>query len=239
MKDKHMIKTRPFNAKTLIATVCVATSSCLVAQAQEASTDAPATVSQNQPAATPAPDQQIARANKCSKLIGAQVRDSQGNVLGKIDDIVVDYNTGRVSYCALKVDQPQLGGTKYLAIPLAAFRPSGDGQYFILNADKEKVAQARGFNRNEWPAMTDVAWGAQATPQGTEVPADQGQYLPPVTVTGAVTPDLNSATLPVPPADANIGNQALVVSQSDQVVQSPTGPFPTFTHVYLPGAVPR
>jgi len=234
-----MINTRKFGTKSFIATVCVVASG-LAAQAQEASTDTPA-ASQNQvPTSVVAPDQQMSGISKCSKIIGAQVRDSRGDILGKISDVVVDNNTGRVSYCALKVEASDLGGTKYLAVPLAALRPSVDRNYFILNADREKIAQARGFTKGNWPAVSDSAWGAQApdaAPQAAVTQDDQGQFLPPVTVTGA--PDLNVATLPVPKADANIGNQAVVASPGDQYVTSPTGPFPTFTHVYLPGAVPR
>jgi len=229
---------RPFVSKTLIATVCVAASSWLTAQAQEASTDSPAAASQNRPIA---PDQQMHKINRCSKFIGSQVQNPQGDVLGKIDDVVVDCNSGRVTYCAIKVEDPQLGGTKYLAVPLAALRPNTDGQFFILNADRDKVARARGFNKNDWPASNDPAWGAQAFVQApTEPQPDQGQALPPVTVTGVEgQADLNVATLPIPPADPNIANAPVVLSPRDQFVTSPTGPFPTFTHVYLPGAVPR
>jgi hypothetical protein len=243
VKGKYMIKVKQLDTKALIATVCVAVSSCLVVQAQEASTDRPVPTTQNQPALAEstrlASDQQTIAANKCSKLMGAQVKDQRGESLGRIDDVVVDYNTGRVSYCSMKVDS-QLGGPKHLPIPLAALRPSTDGQYFILNADREKIAQARGFSDNNWPGVNTPAWGAEPFAQATEPQQDQGQYIPTVTVTGnAEQPDLNIATLPVPAADGNIGNQATVTSPSDQFVTSPTGPFPTFTHVYLPGAVPR
>jgi hypothetical protein len=153
--------------------------------------------------------------------------------------VVVDYKTGRVSYCALKVENSQLGGKKFLPVPLAALQASADGQYFILNADKERIAQARGFSDNDWPAANSPAWGAQPVADTAEMQPDQGQYIPPVTVTGAAPADLNVATLPVPPADALIGNQPVVASPGDQFVTSPTGVWPTFTHVYLPGAVPR
>lgn len=243
------MKVNKFGTKTLIATVCAAASTCLVAQAQEASTDVPApatqltTPNQQRDPAQAVSDQgtasdQISQGNRCtadnrcSKLIGTQVKDQRGESLGKIDDVVVDYNSGKVSYVAMKVD----GSGKHLAIPLAALHPGADGT-LTLNADKEKIAQARGFEGNNWPALNAPVWGAQPSAQ-VNVP-DADQTIPTVTVQGAATPDLNVATLPVPAADGNIGNQAVVSSPADQFVTSPTGPFPTFTHVYLPGAVPR
>jgi hypothetical protein len=106
-------------------------------------------------------EQPMCMVNKGSKLIGATVKNPQGETLGKIDDVVVDYNTGRISYAALEVKGAMFSKGKYLAVPLAAFRPSEDGSSLILNADREKIAQAQGFDRNNWPAINNPSWGAQ------------------------------------------------------------------------------
>jgi sporulation protein YlmC with PRC-barrel domain len=113
---------------------------------------------QSQPAV---PGERVLRINKAGNLIGTQVKNPQGEMLGTIHELVVDFNTGRVSYCALKVKESAAGPDKYLAIPLAAFQPSSDGQYLILNADKQKIAQAIGFDKNDWPSLNSAAWGAQ------------------------------------------------------------------------------
>ena len=102
-------------------------------------------------------------------MIGITVENPRGQRLGIIKDMVVDFNNDRVSYCVMSVEN----GPDHLAVPLAAFRPSADGTVLILNADKTKLCQARGFDQNEWPAVNSAAWGAEPPWQ-----------LPPTTVVG-------------------------------------------------------
>ena len=118
--------------------------------------------------------------NKCSQLIGAAVEDPQGDKLGKIDEVVVDFESGRVSYCVLSVEHKLFATPKFLAVPLAALQTSSDGMRLILNTDKDKIAQAQGFDRDNWPSVTNPAWGAQpfwqTTPKATiSAPPDQNK----------------------------------------------------------------
>jgi sporulation protein YlmC with PRC-barrel domain len=168
------------NSKLVVATLCVAAAGFLAAQTP----DAPITGNRNsqpqqQTETTPAPDQPM-KMNKCSQLIGTAVENPQGDKLGKIEDVVLDFDHGRVSYCVLSVEHGIFATSKYLAVPLAALRPSADGDRLILNADKDKVAQAQGFDRNNWPSVTNPAWGAQpfwqAAPNATiAAPPDQNK----------------------------------------------------------------
>jgi hypothetical protein len=74
---------------------------------------------------------------------------------------VVDFDDSRVAYCVLSVEHKLFATPKYLAVPLAALRSSSDGSRLSLNADKDKVAQAQGFDRDNWPSVINPAWGAQ------------------------------------------------------------------------------
>ncbi len=103
------------------------------------------------------------RLNKCSGFIGATVENPQGDRLGKIDDVVMDLNAGRVSYAVLSVEHKLFANPKYIALPLASLKPSADGTKLILKADKDKIAQAQGFDRNNWPSVNTPAWGAQTS----------------------------------------------------------------------------
>jgi len=184
------------NGKAMIAAVCIAACGWLPAQGQDAS------AGQRTPTSIE-PDQPMLMVNKCSKLVGAKVKDRQGDTLGKIDDVIVDFNTGRVSYCAIKVKGSRFAQSKYLAVPLGALHPSVDGLYLILNADKEKIAQAKGFDQNNWPPMNYPAWGAQPfwqTPASGNGLQDRQPYVSP-----APGPDLSPSqttpptTSPSPP----------------------------------------
>ena len=169
---------KKLNIRVAVTTLCVVAAGCLTGLAQ----DAPYTsINQNKPQAesTPAPGQPT-QFNKCSQLIGTAVENPQGDKLGKIEEVVVDFNNGRVSYCVLGVEQGMFSKAKYLAVPLAAFRPNADGTRLILNASKDKVAQAQGFDRDHWPSVTNPVWGAQpfwqAGPKTTiPMPANQNK----------------------------------------------------------------
>jgi sporulation protein YlmC with PRC-barrel domain len=164
-----MKKARIIDSKVIIAALCVAAGGWMMAQAQNAPVGG-GDQSQQPSASTNAPGQPL-KINKCSELIGTTVENPQGDKLGKIDEVVVDFDNGRVSYCVLSVEHKLFATPKYLAVPLAALQPSTDGTRLILNADKEKVAQAQGFDRNNWPSVTNPAWGAQpfweTTPKAT------------------------------------------------------------------------
>jgi sporulation protein YlmC with PRC-barrel domain len=162
-----MRKTRKFDSKVVVAALCVATAGW-TARAQDSpnpntglsQSQQGVNQSQQQPATAPTPGQPL-KMNKCSQFIGTTVENPQGDKLGKIDEVVVDFESGRVSYCVLSVEHKLFATPKYLAVPLAALQPSADGSRLILHAEKDKVAQAQGFDRDNWPSVTNPAWGAQ------------------------------------------------------------------------------
>jgi sporulation protein YlmC with PRC-barrel domain len=184
-------------SSTLVATLCVA-AGLVTAQAQDAPLSGPTqarpqtpeAVSQSQRLVTDKTEAcQPTKMNKCSELIGTAVENPQGDKLGKIEEVVVDFDNGRVSYCVMGVEHKLFATPKYLAVPLSALRASADGTHLILNADKDKVAQAQGFDRNNWPSVTSPAWGAQpfwqTAPKMTTTPApqDQDRNTPPSSAT--------------------------------------------------------
>jgi sporulation protein YlmC with PRC-barrel domain len=99
--------------------------------------------------------------NKCSELIGMDVQNPQGEKLGAIKDVVIDFTGDRVSYVVLSADAGALTTAKLHAVPLRAFQPSADGKNLTLNADKQKLASAQGFTDANWPSPSQPAWGAQ------------------------------------------------------------------------------
>jgi sporulation protein YlmC with PRC-barrel domain len=99
-----------------------------------------------------------------SKFIGADVENRQGQDLGDIADVVIDPRTGRVAYAVLAFGGFLGLGEKYFAVPFAALTPApgdrpGDRERYILNIDQERLKNAPGFERNNWPNMADRTWG--------------------------------------------------------------------------------
>lgn len=102
----------------------------------------------------------ITRFNKASDLIGMNVKNHLGENLGEIKDLVVDLQTGRISYAVLATGGFLGIGDKYIAIPPSAFTSDDVDMKLVLNADKTKIQQAPGFAKNNWPEVENPAWGA-------------------------------------------------------------------------------
>ncbi len=98
---------------------------------------------------------QPAKINRTSELIGTKVKNAQGESLGKVKDVVIDYSSGKVAYVVMATSD------KLHAVPLGAFQPSADGQHLTLNADKEKLVRAEGFDKDNWPSLASPTFGAE------------------------------------------------------------------------------
>jgi hypothetical protein len=82
-----------------------------------------------------------------------EVRNNQNEKLGNVQDMVVDLNTGKISYVVLGVGGFLGIGEKYIAVPPAAFAKGADDGYVLLNADKAKLQNAPGFVKTDWPSV--------------------------------------------------------------------------------------
>jgi sporulation protein YlmC with PRC-barrel domain len=96
--------------------------------------------------------------NKASSLVGMEVRNQSDEKLGKIEDLVLDLNSGRISYAVLNAGTAFR--SKLVAVPVSAFTASSDQKHLLLNADKAKLEAAKGFDKNMWPSVSNPDWGA-------------------------------------------------------------------------------
>jgi sporulation protein YlmC with PRC-barrel domain len=94
-------------------------------------------------------------------LEGDEVVNGQGDDLGTIKDIMIDVPSGRVAYVVLAAGGFLGIGDKYFAIPWSALTLDADRKCFILDADKEKLQNAPGFDKDHWPAMADLTWATE------------------------------------------------------------------------------
>lgn len=101
------------------------------------------------------------RVLSASTLAGDRVRNSAGEDLGKIEELMIDVPTGRVAYAVLSFGGFLGMGNKLFAVPWDALTVDEDQHEFILNVDKQKLESAPGFDKDHWPDMADPAWGTQ------------------------------------------------------------------------------
>ena len=92
-------------------------------------------------------------------LVGNDVYNLQGDDLGGIKDLMLDVHTGQVAYAVLSFGGFFGMGERFFAVPWNALSLDATERRFILNADKEKLKNAPGFDRTSWPDMADSTWG--------------------------------------------------------------------------------
>ena len=95
-----------------------------------------------------------------STLIGDSVVSRRGEDLGRIEELMIDPEEGRVSYAVVSVGGLLGMGDKLLAIPMQALHLSRGDKSFILDVDEEKLKNAPGFDKDNWPDMADTQWGS-------------------------------------------------------------------------------
>lgn len=104
-------------------------------------------------------NQQVKDANKASKLIGMQVKNKQDEDLGKIKDIVIDLQQGKVAYAVLSVGGTLGFGSRNVAVPINALRIAQGEKSLLIDLPKQQVASAPGFSDEQWPHLDAAKTG--------------------------------------------------------------------------------
>ncbi len=107
------------------------------------------------------PDRRYRRVLTASTLTGDSVKNSAGEDLGKVDEIMIDIPTGRIAYAVLSFGGFMRMGNKLFAVPWDALKVDEDRKCFILDVDKSRLENAPGFDKDNWPDMADRTWGAK------------------------------------------------------------------------------
>jgi sporulation protein YlmC with PRC-barrel domain len=115
---------------------------------------------------TPQTDTRVMlKLDRGSVLVGKKVENRQGENLGKIEELAVDVQNGKIAYAVLSFGGFLGLGDKLFAIPWNALtlkpdqRP--DDQIFIFDVSKERLKSAPGFDKNAWPDTANPQWGAE------------------------------------------------------------------------------
>ena len=94
-----------------------------------------------------------------SALAVEKVRGRNGEELGKVEDFVLDIDSGRVAYAVVSFGGTLGVGDRLFAVPPEALaRDAGDG--FVLDAERSTLARAPAFDRGDWPDFGDRTLGA-------------------------------------------------------------------------------
>jgi len=94
-------------------------------------------------------------------LTGDSVVNGAGEDLGKIEAIMLDVTSGRIAYAVLSFGGFLGMGKKLFALPWGALTLDAVEKRFIVDASKEKLENAEGFDKDHWPSMADPAWATR------------------------------------------------------------------------------
>lgn len=100
----------------------------------------------------------VPRVMRSSTIVGSAVRNLKGDDLGKINELMIDVNTGRIAYAVLAYGGFLGMGDKLFAIPWEALMKSSDERQFMLDIDEETLKTAPGFDRDHYPTTADTNW---------------------------------------------------------------------------------
>jgi sporulation protein YlmC with PRC-barrel domain len=97
---------------------------------------------------------------RTNRLIGMKVTNNANEDLGRIEDIVIESGSNRISYAVLSFGGWLGAGDKYFAIPWRSLQITGDenNPRAVLNVDKQTLKNAPGFDKAHWPDMADRRW---------------------------------------------------------------------------------
>ena len=94
-------------------------------------------------------------------LVGNDVCNHQGEDLGEIKEIMLDVRSGRVAYAVLSFGGFLGMGEKLFAVPWNALILDTKNKRFELKVEKERLKDAPGFDKTQWPDMADQSWARE------------------------------------------------------------------------------
>jgi sporulation protein YlmC with PRC-barrel domain len=118
-----------------------------------------------------------------STITGDRVRNSAGEDLGKIEEIMLDVPSGRIAYAVLSYGGFMGIGDKLFAVPWSALRIDTAEHEFVLDVDKNVLETAPGFDKDNWPDMAQPDFARSIhkfynkTPYWEKDFTDSGDYM--------------------------------------------------------------
>lgn len=92
---------------------------------------------------------------------GMNVKNSQGEALGKIHDLVLNFDAGDIAYVVISSGGLLGVGDTLRAVPWKALSLNSQADGFILNIDQTAWKNAPSFKDNDWPEVADRDWNKQ------------------------------------------------------------------------------
>lgn len=107
-----------------------------------------------------------------TSIMSDKIENPHGEELGRIDNLMININTGEVEYAVVEFGAFLGVGGKLFAIPFGELRLDPENKIFILNRTKEYLKDSPGFDKTHWPDTNDHTYFEN-------VGMYYGSYVPP------------------------------------------------------------
>jgi sporulation protein YlmC with PRC-barrel domain len=97
------------------------------------------------------------------KLVGYKVENLQGKSLGRIEDIMISPEEGKVAYAVVSFGGVLRLGNKHLAFPWSALRVDNLRKTVLIDLDRKTLSKVHGFDKNHWPASSSWDWDTEVS----------------------------------------------------------------------------
>ncbi len=98
---------------------------------------------------------------RLSKLMGTTIRDAQNENVGRLNNIMIDMNRGKVAYGIVAARHGSLGtGKDFVAVPWSALDWTSQPGIAKVNVDRQTLASVA-FSRNNFPNLADPQYSRQ------------------------------------------------------------------------------
>lgn len=124
-----------------------------------------------------------------SDILGAKVKNPQGEELGKVEELVIEPASGSIDYAVISFGGFLGMGDKLFAVPFTLLKapsvPEGSRlAYFTFDVDKSRLEKAPGFDRKNWPDVAAPTFGQEIdryynTPRARPARAEGDDITPP------------------------------------------------------------
>ncbi|MDP5144636.1 PRC-barrel domain-containing protein [Rheinheimera baltica] len=95
-----------------------------------------------------------------SSITGDEVCNMKDEKLGKIHEVMLDMTEGKIRYAVLAAGGFLGIGERFFAVPWKALTLNRKDKSFMLDVDVERLKNAPGFDKDNWPNMADPSWNS-------------------------------------------------------------------------------
>lgn len=106
-----------------------------------------------------------------NRLIGLDVKNQKGEIIGEVQDLMLDRASGRIGYVVLSKGAVLGVGEERYAVPFGAFKAGPETSFLVLTIDEKKLANAprmeQGMDATEYGRRINEYYGQAPFWEGT------------------------------------------------------------------------